>query len=711
MRSGLFIILLLVVNVRVGVGQDHVVELKPEMFIGDQLILLGTYDGWWFKPGSDSSGNNTHHGWTKLKPSELSPDMADESGKIEGWFTIKVKLDPSLESMPLGVGFGGWVAVDVFFDKELIGSLGRTSPPFQEVNPNRRDFLPLDVRPRTVHEFTFHVVNFISTFPGKSIRGGESALKHFVHIDGPLYQERIASGGLWGDYLEAFWASVNGTTFFILLALAFFNRNEKNLPLIVVYTGIFFLAALLNIPRFHSALTFDQLNIVELFVLLLYPFNLIVGVILTARIFNFKLTLTIKAILVVVFVMALVNVYLRLDLIQSIAALSTLLLGVPILVRSWSSLHGAQWAVVVGLLVSMTAFVLYAVVLTQGGVSFWLVEVWLVTAIFIATPLSLAFYVAIRFTEIVRQVRRHADEVVRMSAEKEKMLATQNEVLEQQVQERTSELTTSIETLKSTQAQLIQSEKMASLGELTAGIAHEIQNPLNFVNNFSELNTELIDDLKKELSSNNLQSIEEIADSIRQNQEKINQHGKRADAIVKNMLQHSRKSTGQKELIDINALCEEYMRLAYHGIRAKDKNFSAIPINIGIETDLDPSVGKIMAIAQDLGRVMLNLINNAFYAVSQKKQLNQHTYEPEVSITTRKIGDKVEIRVKDNGTGIPAAIKEKIFQPFFTTKAAGQGTGLGLSLAYDIVSKAHGGDLKVATIEGEGSEFIVTLPL
>jgi two-component system, NtrC family, sensor kinase len=705
-RLGWIIILLLVVNERIGVAQDHVVELKPEMFVGDQLILLGTYDGWWFKPGTDSSGINTHYGWTKLKPSELSPDMADESGKIEGWFTIKVKLDPSFESMPLGVGFGGWVAVDVFFDKELIGSLGRTSPPFQEVNPNRRDFLPLDVTPGIVHELTFHVVNFISTFPGKSIRGGESALKHFVHIDGPLYQERLASGGLWGDYLEAFWASVNGTTFFILLALAFFNRNEKNLPLIVVYTGIFFLATLLNIPRFHSALTFDQLNIIELFVSLLLPFNLIVGVVLTARIFKFELTLAIKAILIVVFIVTMANVYLRLDLIQALAALSILSLGVYILVRSWSTLHGAQWAVVVGLFVSTIAFVLYGVVVTRGSVSFWLVEVWLVTAIFIATPLSLAFYVAIRFTEIVRQVRRHADEVVRISAEKEKILASQNELLEQQVQDRTTELTKSIETLKSAQAQLIQSEKMASLGELTAGIAHEIQNPLNFVNNFSELNTELIDDLKKELTSNNRQSVEEIADSIRQNQEKINQHGKRADAIVKNMLQHSRKSTGQKELVDINALCEEYLRLAYHGIRGKDKNFSA-----KFETHLDPSVGRIMAIAQDIGRVMLNLINNAFYAVSQKKQLNQHDYEPEVSITTRKIGDKVEIRVKDNGTGIPAAIKEKIFQPFFTTKPAGQGTGLGLSLAYDIVIKAHGGDLKVATIEGEGSEFIVILPL
>ncbi|HEY5916977.1 MAG TPA: HAMP domain-containing sensor histidine kinase [Chryseolinea sp.] len=704
MRLGWLIILLLVVNERVGVAQDHVLELKPEMFVGDQLILLGTYDGWWFKPGSDSSGIDAHKGWTKLKPSELSPDMADESGKIEGWFTIKVKLDPSLESIPLEVGFGAWVAVDAYFDKELIGSIGNTGPPFQEVNPYRRDLLPLDVTQGIVHELTIHVVNLISTFPVKSIRGGEYALKYYVYVAGPLYQERISAARLW-DYLEAFWASVNGTTFFILLAVAFFNRNEKNLPMIVAYTGIFFLAAALNIPRFNSALTFHQHNILELFLLVLFPFNLIVGVVLTARIFKFKLSLAIKAILIVVFIMCMINVHTRLDLIQTLAALCTLLLGVYILIRSWSSLDGAQWAVVVGLMVSTIGFISYGIVVTIASASLWL-EVWLVTAIFIATPLSLAIYVAVRFTEIVRQVRNHADEVVRVSAEKEKMMASQNEVLEQQVQERTVELTKSIETIKSAQAQLIQSEKMASLGELTAGIAHEIQNPLNFVNNFSELNTELIDDLKKELTSNNRQSVEEIADSIRQNQQKINQHGKRADAIVKNMLQHSRKSTGQKELIDINALCDEYLRLAYHGIRAKDKTFSA-----KFEVDLDPSVGKILAIAQDIGRVMLNLINNAFYAVSQKKQLVKHAYEPDVSITTRKIGDKVEIRVKDNGIGIPPSIKEKIFQPFFTTKAAGQGTGLGLSLAYDIVTKAHSGNLKVETIEGEGSEFIVLLPL
>ncbi|HSO85776.1 MAG TPA: two-component regulator propeller domain-containing protein, partial [Draconibacterium sp.] len=261
------------------------------------------------------------------------------------------------------------------------------------------------------------------------------------------------------------------------------------------------------------------------------------------------------------------------------------------------------------------------------------------------------------------------------------------------------------ETLKSTQAQLIQSEKMASLGELTAGIAHEIQNPLNFVNNFSEVSNELIDEMKEELATGNQQLAIEIADDIKQNLEKINHHGKRADAIVKGMLQHSRTSTGQKELTDINKLADEYLRLAYHGLRAKDKSFYAT-----MKTDFDSTIGKIEVIPQDIGRVILNLITNAFYADNEKKQSNNEGYEPVVSVGTKKVGNKVEIKVSDNGNGIPKELKDKIFQPFFTTKPTGQGTGLGLSLSYDIV-KAHGGELKVETKEGEGSEFTIWLPV
>jgi signal transduction histidine kinase len=260
-----------------------------------------------------------------------------------------------------------------------------------------------------------------------------------------------------------------------------------------------------------------------------------------------------------------------------------------------------------------------------------------------------------------------------------------------------------LQELKSTQAQLIQSEKMASLGELTAGIAHEIQNPLNFVNNFSEVNKEMVDEASEEMDKGNYNEVTNILKDIKDNSEKINHHGKRADAIVKGMLQHSRVSTGQKEPTDINKLADEFLRLSYHGMRAKDKNF-----NSTIKTDFDNSIEKINVVPQDIGRVLLNLFNNAFYSVMQKKKNSKGAYEPTVSVFTKKLDSKIEIHVKDNGLGIPQKVVDKIFQPFFTTKPTGQGTGLGLSLSYDII-KAHGGEIKVETKEGEGTTFIIFL--
>ena len=260
--------------------------------------------------------------------------------------------------------------------------------------------------------------------------------------------------------------------------------------------------------------------------------------------------------------------------------------------------------------------------------------------------------------------------------------------------------------LKSTQAQLIQSEKMASLGELTAGIAHEIQNPLNFVNNFSEVSGELVDEMNEELEGGNMEEVKAITQDLKQNLEKINHHGQRASSIVKGMLEHSRTGTRQKELTDINILTDEYLRLSYHGLRAKDKFFNA-----EFKIDLDPSLPKINVIGQDIGRVLLNLINNAFYAVSEKAKKGIDGYAPVVTVKTKKVDHLIEIRVKDNANGIPPDIVNKIFQPFFTTKPTGSGTGLGLSLSYDIVTMGHNGSLEVDTTEGLGSEFIVQLPI
>ena len=296
--------------------------------------------------------------------------------------------------------------------------------------------------------------------------------------------------------------------------------------------------------------------------------------------------------------------------------------------------------------------------------------------------------------------------------ERNKFISAQKEKLELIVEERTAEITKqkdelmdAFTELKNTQSQLVQSEKMASLGELTAGIAHEIQNPLNFVNNFSEVSNELIDEMIQEIEKKDFEEVKTIAQDVKQNLDKINHHGRRADGIVKGMLQHSRSSDGKKEPTDINALADEYLRLAYHGLRAKDKSFNA-----SLKTDFDESVGLVNLASQDIGRVILNLITNAFFAVDEKKKFGEENYEPTVSVSTKKGNKKLEIIVTDNGNGMPKKVLDKIFQPFFTTKPTGQGTGLGLSLSYDIV-KAHGGELKVVTKEGEGSQFIIILPV
>jgi two-component system, NtrC family, sensor kinase len=300
-----------------------------------------------------------------------------------------------------------------------------------------------------------------------------------------------------------------------------------------------------------------------------------------------------------------------------------------------------------------------------------------------------------------RKQQKEVEMVTGKNTELEKMVADRTAELVRQK----NELQQTVDTLQATQQQLIQAEKMASLGELTAGIAHEIQNPLNFVNNFSEVSAELIDELNEELTNGDPDEAKAIASDIKQNLEKIKHHGQRADSIVKGMLQHSRSSTGQKEPTHINALADEYLRLAYHGLRAKDKTFNATLI-----TEFSDDLSAINIAPQDIGRVLLNLYTNAFYATKQKAAAQGAGYQPTVTVSTRQQGTNIIIKVKDNGTGIPEAIKDKIMQPFFTTKPTGEGTGLGLSLSYDMVVKGHGGEIDIDTQEGEYTEFTISLP-
>jgi two-component system, NtrC family, sensor kinase len=328
--------------------------------------------------------------------------------------------------------------------------------------------------------------------------------------------------------------------------------------------------------------------------------------------------------------------------------------------------------------------------------------------IFILTvPLTLALLLARESAQTNRELTRNLAEVQQLSAEKEQILTQQKALLEQQVAERTAELNQLLNDLRATQTQLVQKEKMASLGELTAGIAHEIQNPLNFVNNFTEVSTELIEELREEhekgTEADRQLEIELIGD-LAQNLAKIGVHGKRAASIVRGMLEHSRSSTGECQPTDLNALADEYLRLSYHGIRAKHSEFNA-----KLVTNFDTSLPPVSVVAQDIGRVLLNLFNNAFYAVQQRTRTAEPSYVPTVTVSTKQADGKAVITVADNGTGIPAQVRDKIFQPFFTTKPTGQGTGLGLSLSYDIITKGHGGTLQVRSQEGEGAAFEVVL--
>ena len=290
------------------------------------------------------------------------------------------------------------------------------------------------------------------------------------------------------------------------------------------------------------------------------------------------------------------------------------------------------------------------------------------------------------------------------------VIAIENVRLFEQVQERTKELSLSLDDLRTAQDRLVQTEKLASLGQLTAGIAHEIKNPLNFVNNFSALSGELIDELNDVLKAASLddkmrEEIDELTHMLKGNLEKVVQHGKRADSIVKNMLLHSREGSGEHRPADINAIVEESLNLAYHGARAEKSGF-----NITLERDLDPAAGMVDLYPQEITRVFLNLISNGFYAATKRKEAGDESFEPTLKASTKNLGNKVEIRIRDNGTGIPLEVKEKMFNPFFTTKPAGEGTGLGLSMSHDIVVKQHGGTIDVETEPGVFTEFIITLP-
>ena len=748
--------------VSIAARAQETVLLKPEMFTGIQEIQLAQIDGWKFKAGNDVAWtkNADVSDWQTLKPTELDKDMADANGRIEGWFKLKIKLDESFGNAPLGIRFFCWAAVDLYIDGKYIhsfGSTGALGKPYQEFNPGERLPIPVDLKAGNEHVIAFHFVDEVAHYPANGIKSNRTGLEQFIKLTGPEYTKTFSKYLAQQPTFYAILISVAVMLIFLFLLLALQNKREKFLWLIILFMLLVCISNVLAIATYGQMLGFDQHIWAKLFENILGSIRYLVIPILLASIFKrnlgwdlkcylfltgfafciglipfeqelfyfavgigcgiyylisvraewknasikIKLMAVFKAFRVFLLMTAILlpMMYIYQPIVPILMILFLLSVSVSMVLKSWKSITGAQWAIVVGLLLTFVWLVLALVSSLHYDTTIFPYSRFFNVAITLTFPLSLLVYVSLRFKEIL-------GEVVALSEEKNEILSMQNERLEREVLARTAELHQSMEDLKSTQSQLVQSEKMASLGELTAGIAHEIQNPLNFVNNFSDVSIELLDEMEAEIDKGDLEEAKTISSDIKQNLEKINHHGKRADAIVKGMLQHSRSSTGQKEPTDINALCDEYLRLSYHGLRAKDKSFNA-----KIKTDFEQNIDKINVVPQEIGRVVLNLLTNAFYAVNEKKQSGLTNYEPTVSIGTKKNGDQIEIKVSDNGNGMPAHTAEKIFQPFFTTKPTGQGTGLGLSLSYDIIVKGHHGHLDVLTKENEGATFSITLPI
>ncbi len=679
-------------------------------------MFLANMNGWIFKEGNDAAwaGKNIEiSGWKKIKPTELSSKFADKNGRVEGWFRIKIIIDSAFGDKLFGIKITTWAASDLYLNGKLISSFGSSGfdgRPYKESSPYGN--LPVAVNLEAGKEYiiALHVVDYLSPLPPAHLKSEDLDLTAFIRITGPRYNSYFLNVGIQeGTGYHTIWIAVSTILALLFWLLYFQNPLEKNLRLLAIGTSSLAVgsycqsSALNDIGLSYSGFLFYNFGAVLFFALSTVTMPLIL-----VNIFKRTLTLGLKIFLTVFFIaFVLAGGFLSNNPGNMIVfVLFGVLFAISIyyVASSWKNLRGAQWSIAVGLLLSLVWVLVFCLMLIYLPTSLFLFHL-SVTGYALSFPLALLVYVSMRFREIINETRQNAKQVVQLSEEKKEQALNQQRILQEEVNRQTAELRTTLANLKSTQSQLVQSEKMASLGELTAGIAHEIQNPLNFVNNFSEVNSELIDELEHEIKNGNLDEIKEIAKDIKENEQKIIHHGRRADAIVKGMLQHSRVSTGQKEPTDINALADEYLRLSYQGLRARDRNFNAT-----IQTEFDPAIGKINVIPQDIGRVLLNLYNNAFYAVFEKKRQAGDNYEPCVAVITKKAVGYIEIRIKDNGLGIPKKLLDKIFQPFFTTKPTGQGTGLGLSLSYDII-KAHGGELKVDTTEGGGAEFLVQLPI
>ena len=679
--------------------------------------------GWKFHPGDDTAWarpNFADRGWENINPAIDIHYLPQVRNSKICWFRLQLQVGSSLVGKPLALVIHQIGASEIYLNGKLVkrfGQVGNNSKQLQTFNPRDKPLIfQFTGGVQQVFAIRYAIERNILYFKGVTfnnlcfrmqLQRPDKALESYTF---PAFASILSYSFQYGIYLLL--------TIIHLFFFLYYPARKVNLYF-SIYTfaeSITFIAGA-GTMFFYQAT--QQFNAQIVFVIAATVNNIFL-IISVYKLLNQPTDIYLKSIIVFC-ILCVPFMFWPYEWSGKSILLSFIIAGLGTVRLSILAIKRKQpgaTIVLTGQLISILSFIIFAIInnsdakLTPSGFIIFQTSfnlAFLCPAVFISILLGREFaqtYISLKqqFDEVEKLSRK----TIAQEKEKQQILAAQNITLDKQVQERTAALSQSLKELKDTQAQLIQSEKMASLGELTAGIAHEIQNPLNFVNNFSEVSVEMLNEIKGELHSGNKDDAEAITEDIIQNLEKVIHHGKRADAIVKGMLQHSRISTGQKEPTDINALADEYLRLSYHGLRAKDKSFNAI-----IQTYFDDSIGKVNIVPQDIGRVLLNLFNNAFYAVTEKNTSTSSVlpeYEPTVSVSTKKLNDKIEIKVSDNGVGIPQKVLDKIFQPFFTTKPTGQGTGLGLSLSYDII-KAHGGEIKVETKDGEGAEFIIYIPI
>ncbi|HLX92443.1 MAG TPA: ATP-binding protein [Puia sp.] len=704
------ILLMLFLAFNHAAAQDSTVALSGNMFEKSvDAILLGGLNGWAYKGGNDTgwaAENLNTSSWKRLRPTDVSAKYADNKGRFEGWFRLRVKPSPGFKYDKLGITYNSWAAAEIYLNGKFLrafGNLGTRGRPFKDYTPKNDDEpAPIDLKPGTTYTIAVHMVDYLAAAPPARLKMEDGNSKAILVLTGPQYSHLVNLSILTLTSFASMWVAVSAILSLLFMLMAFLSRTDKSLRTIVI-CSIFYLLSTTSFRLSNSigfSYMFDYLNsLVTLYavqaIFITIPF-------IIAAIFERRISRSTKIFLAILSLINIVNVFLPPNYYYALMTGDIILLSVCVyyIASAWKKLHGAQWSIVIGLTASpvfLIVGILARITLKNTIAADWIL-LYFETAFVLAFPVSMLIYVVIRFREMVREVRQHADEVIRLSEEKREEALNRQKLLQEEVDRQTAEI-------RANQVLLVQQEKMASLGELTAGIAHEIQNPLNFVNNFSDVNSELLAEAAVELENGNSETAKSILSEIKENEIRINHHGKRAESIVKGMLQHSRVGAGEKAHADINAIVEECLKLSLHNLRAKDKSF-----DIQIHTDFDRSIGNLPIVPQEMVRVFVNLFNNAFYAVAERKKSELDGYVPRISVATKKAAELVTINVKDNGSGIPPKIIDKIFQPFFTTKPPGQGTGLGLSLSYDII-KAHGGQINVESAVGKGSEFVIKLPL